>query len=120
MIPQDQDQLAIRFNDLKCSFFLADVKGNSKLLIKVEEGRFNGIIVEVSNFNFQENTSNLTFDYDIIYNPYKKPPAKSLETFLKATMRKIIITSLEAEMERQKKEEANASRNANTEKPVTK
>ena len=78
--------------ELKCSYFLGQPKGKeSKIMLKLEEGRLKNIIVSLKDFKIIEETSNLTFDYQIEYNPYKKqPPKKALELFIKKCVQKII------------------------------
>ena len=82
--------------ELKCSYFLGQPKGKeSKLMLKLEEGRLKNIIVSLKDFKIIEETSNLTFEYQIEYNPYKKqPPKKALELFIKKCVQKIIGDAL--------------------------
>jgi hypothetical protein len=84
--------------DLKCSYFLGQPEGKeSKLMLKLEEGRLKNIIVSLKDFKIIEETSNLTFDYQIEYNPYKKePPKKALELFIKKCVQKIINDTLKS------------------------
>jgi hypothetical protein len=91
----------VNMPDLKCSFFLVDGKKNKEtdddlnLLIRLEEGRMKGIIVEVSKFNLTEDSNKLTFNYDIVYNPYRKVPSmKTLETFVRKTVGRVVTTAL--------------------------
>lgn len=78
--------------DLKCSYFLGQSNGkDAKIMLKLEEGRLKNIIVSLKDFKINEESSNLTFDYQIEYNPYKKqPPKKVLEMFIKKCVQKII------------------------------
>ena len=82
----------IHIPELKCSYFLGQPKGKeSKIMLKLEEGRMKNIIVSLKDFKIIEETSILTFDYQIEYNPYKKqPPKKALELFIKKCVQKII------------------------------
>jgi len=85
--------------DLKCSYFLVEnkQKGNDviALLLRLEEGRHKGIIVEISKFELAENSNNLTFNYDVVYNPYEKiPNVKTIETFIRKTVGRIITNAL--------------------------
>ena len=90
--------------DLKCSYFLVENKKKNEdalaLLLRLEEGRHKGIIVEVSKFDMVEGTNSLTFNYDIVYNPYDKVPSvKTIETFIKKTVSRIVTTALEHAVE---------------------
>jgi hypothetical protein len=85
--------------DLKCSYFLVENKKKGDealaLLLRLEEGRHKGIIVEVSKFDILEGTNALTFNYDIVYNPYDKVPrTKTIETFIKKTVSRIVTNAL--------------------------
>mgnify|MGYP003325823729 FL=1 len=95
--------------ELKCSYFLGQPKGKeSKIMLKLEEGRLKNIIVSLKDFKIIEETSNLTFDYQIEYNPYKKqPPKKSLELFIKKCVQKIIgdaVKTLASSVEKENNE----------------
>jgi len=87
----------VELPELKCSYFLVDKKKNDvlSLLIRVGEGRHKGIIVEVSEFKLVDNTNKLTFDFDIVYNPYDEVAnIKTLEMFVKKTVSRIITNAL--------------------------
>ena len=66
-------------------------------MVRCEEGRMKGIICEIYNFKISDLRTNLlTFDYDVVYNPYKKiPNKKSLTMFIKNTVRYIVTTAFE-------------------------
>lgn len=86
--------------DLKCSYFLVDNKKNPKedtinLLIRLEEGRHKGVIVEVSHFDLAQNSNALTFSYDIVYNPLSKlPNKKTVELFIRNAVGRIVTNAL--------------------------
>ena len=87
----------ISLPDLKCSFFLVENKkkkeDNLNLLIRLEEGRHKGIIVEVAKFDL--GTDKLTFEYEVVYNPYDEVAnIKTLEMFVKKTVSRIITNAL--------------------------
>lgn len=101
--------------DLKCSFFLVENKkkkeDNLNLLIRLEEGRHKGIIVEVAKFNL--NTDKLTFEYEVVYNPYDAiANPNTLELFIKKTVGKIVTNAIKSAVEIEK---VNANRKSDSE-----
>ena len=99
--------------DLKCSYFLGKTEGEeSKIMVKVEEGRLKNIVVSLRDFKMCED-SMLTFDYQIEYNPYKKiPGVKALETFLKKCVEKIISDSVKTIIDGEKQKEDDEDRDS--------
>lgn len=89
--------------EFKCSFFLMENSSkkddNVKMLIRLEEGRHKGIIVEVSDFTLEPESSRLNFNYDVVYNPYEKiANVKSLELFVKKCVIKVVTYAIENSM----------------------
>jgi len=101
--------------DLKCSFFLVENKkkkeDNLNLLIRLEEGRHKGIIVEVAKFDL--GTDKLTFEYEVVYNPYDTiANPNTLELFIKKTVGKIVTNAIKSAIENEK---VNANRKSDSE-----
>lgn len=78
--------------DMKASFFIAERKDEEKVILRLDEGRYKGIIVELSNFNFKDDSSSvMNFDYNVIYTPTGKiPNEKNFEMIVKKLVKKII------------------------------
>lgn len=94
--------------DLKCSFFILQDKSDiddETIVIKLEDGRYKNIIVGIKNFKFEsENSSLLTFDYEVIHNPYDKiANPNNFEMIVKNVVKKIITYAIKSAEEISKK-----------------
>ena len=87
----------ISIPELKCSYFLGQSKGEeSKIMVKIEEGRLKNIVVSLCKFKMTAE-SDISFNYIIEHNPYKKiPSVKTLELFIKKCVMKIITDSVKS------------------------
>jgi len=85
--------------DLKCSFCILQDTNNiddETILIKLDDGRYKDIIISVANFNFDSSTSsNLNFNYSVVYNPYDKiANQKNFEAIVKNVVKKIVTYAI--------------------------
>lgn len=85
--------------DLQCSFFfLPKSNEENRIFIKMNEGKYEGIVVEISRFNFEECLPILNFCYEILYVPEGKtnPTKKVFDKAIKIIVKKIITSSVNA------------------------
>ena len=88
----------ISFPDMKISFFMVEKNHpNVNIMIRFDDGKYKDLIVELSDFKFLDESkpSELSFNYDIIHNPYSKINYIYFNRSLKNIARKLIIISLD-------------------------
>jgi hypothetical protein len=78
--------------DMKASFFVAENKDEEKIVLRLDEGQYEGTIVELSNFNFDDDDASvLTLNYSIIYTPTGElPKEKEFHAVIKPLIGKIV------------------------------
>jgi hypothetical protein len=90
----------VPIHDMKASFFIAEREDSEKIMLRLDEGRYKGIIIELKDFLFKdENSSLLTFDMNVVYSPTGKiPNEKNLELIVKKLAKKIIEYAIRTAM----------------------
>jgi hypothetical protein len=91
----------IHVPDLKASFFVADTDDSEKIMVRLDEGRYKGIIIELCDFEFVDDASStMNFTYDVVYSPTGTiPNDKTFEVIIKKVSKKIIEYAVNKAME---------------------
>ena len=91
----------IHIPDLKASFFVADTDDSEKIMVRLDEGRYKGIIIELRDFEFVDDSSSaMNFMYDVVYSPTGTiPNDKTFEIIIKKVSKKIIEYAIKKAME---------------------
>lgn len=93
--PKNNDEINfISLPDLKCSFFLVEDKAskskdNVKFMVKLEEGRYKNVVVQMENFVIV-NDKTISFDYSLIQNPNPDLNMEHLNRMVKLVAKKIL------------------------------
>lgn len=71
------------------------------MMVRFEEGRYNGVIVRIHDFRFQDdNASDLIFNYNVVFNPYKKElPLQHINRVVKVVAKKLLDLAIKNAME---------------------
>jgi len=60
----------IKFPEMKASFFAIENKKSNGIVVRLDEGVYKGVIVELKDFTFpEEDSSTLTFNRSVIFTP---------------------------------------------------
>ena len=96
-----QTSSPIHIPDLKASFFVADRDDSEKIMVRLDEGRYKGIIIELYDFVFVDDlSSTMNFKYDVVYSPTGTiPNDKTFEIIIKKVSKKIIEYAIKRAME---------------------
>lgn len=71
------------------------------MMVRFEEGRYDGVIVRIYDFRFlDDNASDLTFNYNVVFNPYKKElPLQHINRVVKVVAKKLLDLAIKNAME---------------------
>lgn len=88
----DQTYKIVPFPDMKASFFITEEDDSEKILLRIDDGKHKGTIIEISDMTLsEESSSTMSFEMAVLYSPNDVSSSdKSLTSIVKKLIKKIL------------------------------